>query len=90
MPRTPIDFPLHLRIVPVNFLAGKKGKARAEGNNAAWFCDCGDKIPLVGRCYYQFNDTCYTVCPRCDRRYRVRGRRISPTGGRTTMSVDEF
>lgn len=73
MPRAPIDRALDLRTVPVRFLGGAQAVARAEGNNASWFCSCGDPIPLVGRCYYQFGDTCYTVCPGCGRRYRVYG-----------------
>ena len=90
MARAPIDFQLHLAVVPVNLLDGTTSNARAEGNNASWLCPCGDPIPLLGRCYYQFNDTCYTVCPSCERRYRVHGARTSPTGGRQTTRVDEI
>ncbi len=74
--RAPLDFALTFRDIPVTFLSGKKGMARAEGNNAAWTCECGDPIPLLGRCYYQFGDTCYSVCPSstCNRKYRVIGR----------------
>jgi len=92
MPKTrgPIDFKLRLTVVPVNFLSGKPGKARAERNNAAWICRCDDSVPLVGRCYYQFDDTCYTECSTCGRKFRVLGRRLSPTGGRKTTRVDEF
>lgn len=90
MVRAPIDFALKLTTVPVNFLAHPAGTARAEGNNATWLCCCGDLIPLVGRCYYQYNDTCYTVCPSCNRKYRVKGYKTAKTGGRKTTSVDEF
>jgi hypothetical protein len=92
MARAPIDFPLHLTTVPVNFLNNTTTSARAEGNNASWLCPCGDPLPLLGRCYYQFNDTCYTVCPNpsCGRRYRVMGARTSPTGGRQTTHVQEI
>jgi len=68
-PRAPVDKPLVLFEVDVNFLDGSVEKATAEGNNSAWKCKC-DKI-LVGRCYYQFGDTCYTVCPVCEKKYRV-------------------
>ena len=88
--RAPMDFKLKLTTVPVNFLSGRKGIARAEGNNAGWICKCKDAIPLIGRCYYQYDDTCYTVCPKCDRKYRVIGRKPSQTVGRKTTSVDEF
>ena len=88
--RGPIDFQLRLSTVPVNFLSDKTGIARAEGNSAAWICECHDAIPLVGRCYFQFDDTCFTVCPSCKRKYRVNGRRSNPTVGRKTSRVDEF
>lgn len=88
--RAPMDFQLKLFTVPVNYLIGKEGTARAEGNNAAWICKCGDTIPLVGRCYYQFDDICHTVCPSCSRKYRVVGRKTSPSGGQKTTKVDEF
>lgn len=87
--RAPIDFRLKLRLVPVRFLSGGPGKARAEGNNAAWTCQCGDPVPLVGRCYYQFDDTCYTVCPNCGKKYRVTGQKSTAHGRRTT-DVFEF
>lgn len=73
MSRAPIDKPLELRNIPVRFLSGTDAEARAEGNNASWRCQCADPIPLIGRCYYQFGDTCYTICPGCGRRYRVYG-----------------
>lgn len=88
--RGPIDFQLRLTIIPIVFLSGKKGKARAEGNTACWQCKCGDPIPLSGRCYFQFGDTCYTVCLSCDRKYRVIGRRAHPTAGKKAFAVKEF
>lgn len=90
MARQPMDFPLHLSIIPVHLLDGTIRNARAEGNNASWICECGEPLPLIGRCYYQFNDTCYTVCPECGRRYRVLGVRSSPTSGRQTTHVREI
>ena len=65
------DIQLKLFTVPVIFLSGATSTARAEGNNAAWHCECGDKIALVGRCYFQFGHDCHTICPSCKRRYRV-------------------
>ena len=67
--RNPVDHKLNLTMVPVKFANGRKAQARAEGNNAAWTCECGTL--LVGRCYYQFGDTCHTKCPDCRRIYRV-------------------
>jgi hypothetical protein len=67
--RPPVDHKLELKTIPLKFVSGEKWQARAEGNNAAWTCSCGTL--LVGRCYYQFGDTCYTECPDCKRTYRV-------------------
>jgi hypothetical protein len=90
MARDPIDVPLRLFNVQVTLVDGSSRTGRAEGNNASWMCACGDPVPLLGRCYYQFDDTCFTVCPSCERRYRVYGARTSPTGGRQTTHVEEM
>jgi hypothetical protein len=71
--RAPKDFPLKFLTVQVKFLGGSVTVARAEGNNATWICECKDPVPLMGRCYYQFGDTCYSVCPNCSRKFRVNG-----------------
>jgi hypothetical protein len=65
------DIRLQLFTVPVQFRTGPAGTARAEGNNAAWQCKCKDQLWLIGRCYFAFGHDCHTVCPTCDRRYRV-------------------
>jgi hypothetical protein len=69
--RPPFDHKLTLKVIPVQFADGHAAEARAEGNNAAWTCTCGTL--LVGRCYFQFGDTCYTECPGCKKIYRVKG-----------------
>lgn len=71
MARAPIDHKLKLKSIPVEFADGHTTFARAEGNNAGWECECG--TPLIGRCYFQFGDTCYTECPDCSRVFRVKG-----------------
>jgi hypothetical protein len=71
MARRLVDHELVLKMIPVKFVDGKTSQARAEGNNAAWNCECGTL--LVGRCYFQFGDTCYTKCPGCGKVYRVKG-----------------
>jgi hypothetical protein len=71
MARNPIDHKLVLKVIPVHHVNGTDGDARAEGNNAAWSCACGTQ--LLGRCYYQFGDTCHTECPSCGRIFRVAG-----------------
>ena len=63
------DHRLNLKNIPVTFSSGQQASGRAEGNNAAWACECGSL--LVGRCYFQFGNTCYTECPTCKRTYRV-------------------
>jgi hypothetical protein len=67
--RAPIDHKLELKMILLRFANGQMAEARAEGNNAAWTCECS--MLLVGRCYYQFGDTCHTECPSCHRLYRV-------------------
>jgi hypothetical protein len=69
--RNPVDHALVLKMIPLKFADGKLSEARAEGNNAAWTCECGTL--LVGRCYFQFGDTCRTECPSCGKTYRVGG-----------------
>jgi len=70
-PRKVPDKPLIFHSIKVYYLGGGTGDARAEGNNATWFCKCDEKLPLLGRCYYQFGWNCHTICPACDRKYRV-------------------
>jgi len=66
--RNPVDSELKLDKIPVLFLDTTTNDATHEGNNASWICKCGEL--LIGRCYYQFGDTCYT---KCGRKYRVIG-----------------
>ena len=65
------DIKLELFEVPVTFRDETTSTARAEGIDAAWLCPCGDKLPLVGRAYFQFGHQCHTICPSCNRAYRV-------------------
>ena len=68
--KTVPDHLLKLRVIPVHFLDGSQAEATAEGNNAAWTCQCG--AHLIGRCYYQFGHTCRTECD-CGKKFRVIG-----------------
>ncbi len=63
------DHKLKLRPIKVEYLSGSTGDGTAEGNNAAWACECG--ALLVGRCYFQFGHQCHTTCTSCSRTYRV-------------------
>lgn len=65
------DIQLRLSVIKVNLKDGSTLNARAEGNIAAWLCPCGESLPLVGRCYFQFGHDCHTICPNCKRKYRV-------------------
>lgn len=67
------DVLLNLYTVTVYFLDGETAEARAEGNNAAWHCQCEDSLPLLGRCYFQFGHDCHTKCPSCNKAYKVIG-----------------
>ena len=67
------DKRLHLLTVPITFRDGTTAEATAEGNNAAWHCQCDRALPLLGRCYFQYGHNPYTRCPDCDRTYRVCG-----------------
>jgi hypothetical protein len=69
MARRLVDHRLRLKPIPITFLDGTHSEATAEGNNAAWRCCCGSQ--LVGRCYFQFGDTCHTACVNCGRQFRV-------------------
>ena len=65
------DVELRLSIVPVQFKDGSTSEARAEGIIAAWHCPCGEKLPLVGRAYFIYGHNCHTLCPHCNRKFRV-------------------
>jgi len=90
MARRKVDHTLKLFTVPVNFKSRKKGIATAEGNAAAWTCCCKNKVVLIGRCYFQFGDFCHTICPDCNRKYRVIGRRPNINAGKKTVHVNEI
>ena len=79
------DITLTLTTIPVTFSDGSQTTARAEGNNAAWQCQCGQPLPLLGRCYFQFGHDCHTVCPDCGRSYRV-----TKDAHKKARSVEEY
>jgi hypothetical protein len=63
--------------VPVQFKDGTKGTGRANGNNAAWLCACGDPLPLLGRTVV-FGKPSEASCPSCKRRYQVQKPKKKP------------
>lgn len=67
------DILLKPSIVPVHFLSGVATTARAEGNNAAWNCECGVPVPMIGRVHFNPKHKCHAICPSCNRHYRVIG-----------------
>jgi hypothetical protein len=78
MPKTkkkPTTKPQDQHPVKVTLLNGTTAEAIATGNNAAWHCPCGRKLPLVGYSDAEASDLLYThiVCPACGRTYKVIG-----------------
>ena len=72
---------LNFRDIEIRFSDGTVGVGRAEGNNAAWMCACGeDTAPLLARCFppppAQPRNA---VCPKCGRRYAVECSENKPT-----------
>lgn len=60
--------PLNLRTIDVLLTNGQTMQARAEGNNAAWCCPCGESLPLIGTTRHGAGDT---QCPHCKRVFRT-------------------
>lgn len=52
---------------------GSQREAAATGNNAAWLCVCGRKLPLVGRTGHKGHsaNAFRVICPDCSRQYHV-------------------
>ncbi len=65
--------PQKQKIVEVVFKSGKKSKAIATGNNAAWICECRRKDPLLGRSGLvdRLADGFRVDCPDCNCSYYV-------------------
>jgi len=61
------------KIVQVKLRDGKKSKAIATGNNAAWICVCGRVDPLLGRsgAIKGIAGGLRIDCPDCRRKYLV-------------------
>jgi hypothetical protein len=79
---------LKLRKIPVNFLDGATAEGHAEGNNAAWICQCSYVIPLLGRCFPPRNPP-DTVCPICHRRYSLKASDRKPVSVEEELSEPE-
>jgi hypothetical protein len=60
-------------IVDVELKGGKRSKAIATGNNAAWICPCGRQEPLLGRsgALSGVSGGFRVDCPSCNRKYFV-------------------
>lgn len=59
--------------VDVQLKGGRKSKAIATGNNAAWICVCGRADPLLGRSgsIKGVSEGSRIDCPNCGRKYFV-------------------
>ena len=66
--------------VPLVFDDSTEGIAVATGNNAAWMCRCGRKVPLLGRSGN--SEAARVDCPECPRSYLV-----VPEGGPLTRAI---
>ena len=40
--------PQEQKLVPLRLASGEEAEAVATGNNAAWLCPCGYRLPLLG------------------------------------------
>lgn len=58
-------------IIYVRYADGSKRLATATTKAAAWMCTCGLMAPLAGSAPASFHDNVWTVCPNCDKRFRV-------------------
>jgi hypothetical protein len=61
------------KIVKLILLDGAEKEAVATGNNAAWLCVCGRKLPLLGRTGRKAlaSDGFKVICSDCSRQYHV-------------------
>ena len=66
--------------IPLLFEDGTEGRAVATGNNAAWMCRCGRKLPLLGRS--GTSEGVRVDCPDCPRSYFV-----VPKAGALTSAI---
>ncbi len=61
--------------IKVRFLDGTEQTGVRTGNNAAWHCQCGRPLPLIGYSdrIDSSNQNSLIVCPksRCGKRFRV-------------------
>ncbi len=61
------------KIVPLILKTGETKQAAATGNNAAWLCQCGRALPLIGcsGSVKGVSDSTRVECPSCERSYFV-------------------
>jgi len=61
--------------ITVEFLDGSERTCIRTGNNAAWHCQCGRPLPLIGYsdAIDSENQSSLVICPQpgCNKRYRV-------------------
>lgn len=59
--------------IKVHFLDGRSEVCSRTGNNAAWLCMCGRRVPLLGYSDELDSPKTYSgvVCPDCSQTYRV-------------------
>ncbi|WOV91927.1 MAG: hypothetical protein R1F54_04685 [Candidatus Zeuxoniibacter abyssi] len=52
--------------IPLQLKSGKESAATLNGNNAAWLCVCGYRLPLI---WSSINSKIPTICDECGKEY---------------------
>ena len=75
-------------LTTLTFLDGTTADAIRTGNNAAWLCPCGRKLPLVGYSDAEKSNfrSSHVACPKCGRTYKV----LAPSLRGTATAVKEI
>lgn len=75
--------PQYLRNIPLQLRDGPAQEAVAVGNNAAWLCPCGRRLPLLGRTHGSPGEApanFRVACPDCKREYIIDPADDAPQG----------
>ena len=61
--------------IPLEYDSGEKHCAVRNGNNAAWMCICGYRLPLI---WSSFQSEMPTVCGGCGKKFTGKGQGNKP------------
>ena len=73
------------RTIPLVVQTGEPRLASATGNNAAWLCPCGRKLPLVGTTFPKNRPPREVECPECRNLYKLVPEKNSTEKNSTTV-----